>query len=58
MCPGLLETRFYAAAGIPAYAYGPGLLSVAQGPNEYIDLRKVLDSAAVYALTAGELLKP
>src|SRR3954471_5442249 len=23
MCPGLLETRFYAAQGIPAYAYGP-----------------------------------
>ncbi len=35
MCPGLLETRFYAATGIPAYAYGPGLLSVAHGPNEY-----------------------
>jgi succinyl-diaminopimelate desuccinylase len=31
MCPGLLETRFYAAAGIPAYAYGPGLLAVARG---------------------------
>src|SRR5262249_23143622 len=36
MCPGLLETRFYAASEIPAYAYGPGLLSVAHGPNEYI----------------------
>ncbi len=22
MCPGLLETRFYAEAGVPAYAYG------------------------------------
>ena len=52
MCPGLLETRFYAAKGIPAYAYGPGLLSVAHGPNEYVDLRKVVDVAAVYALTA------
>jgi succinyl-diaminopimelate desuccinylase len=41
MCPGLLEIRFYAALGIPAYAYGPGLLSVAHGPNEYVDLRKV-----------------
>src|SRR5262249_49726681 len=28
MCPGLLETRFYAARGIPAFAYGPGLLTV------------------------------
>jgi succinyl-diaminopimelate desuccinylase len=56
MCPGLLETRFYAAQGIPAYAYGPGLLSVAHGPNEYVDLRKVIDCAAIYALTAKEAL--
>jgi succinyl-diaminopimelate desuccinylase len=56
MCPGLLETRFYAAQGIPAYAYGPGLLSVAHGPNEYVDLRKVIDCAAVYALTAKDAL--
>jgi succinyl-diaminopimelate desuccinylase len=58
MCPGLLETRFYAAVGVPAYAYGPGLLSVAHGPNEYVDLRKMSDSAAIYALTALETLKP
>jgi acetylornithine deacetylase/succinyl-diaminopimelate desuccinylase-like protein len=56
MCPGLLETRFYAAKGISAYAYGPGLLSVAHGPNEYVDLRKVTEVAAVYALTAAEML--
>jgi succinyl-diaminopimelate desuccinylase len=56
MCPGLLETRFYAAQNIPAYAYGPGLLSVAHGPNEYIDLRKVADCAAIYALTAMDIL--
>ena len=58
MCPGLLETRFYAAQGVPAYAYGPGLLSVAHGPKEYVDLRKVTDCAAIYALTAMEMLKP
>ena len=57
MCPGLLETRFYAAQGIPAYAYGPGLLSVAHGPNEYVDLRKMIESAAICALTALDLLK-
>ena len=56
MCPGLLETRFYAAQGVPAYAYGPGLLSVAHGPNEYVDLRRVIDCAAIYALAALELL--
>jgi succinyl-diaminopimelate desuccinylase len=31
MCPGLLETRFYAAEGVPAYAYGPGMLSTLTG---------------------------
>ena len=56
MCPGLLEIRFYAALGVPAYAYGPGLLSVAHGPQEYVDLRKVCDCAAIYALTAIEIL--
>lgn len=52
LCPGLLETRFYAARGVPAYAYGPGLLSVAHGPREYVDLRRVVACAAIYALTA------
>jgi succinyl-diaminopimelate desuccinylase len=56
MCPGLLEIRFYAAQGIPAYAYGPGLLSVAHGPNEYVDLHKVRECAAIYALTAVAIL--
>lgn len=57
LCPGLLETRFYAAREIPNYAYGPGLLSVAHGPNEYVDLRRVTECAAIYALTATKILK-
>lgn len=56
MCPGLLETRFYAAHGIPALAYGPGLLSVSHGPSEYVDLRRIVETAAIYALTAMEML--
>ncbi len=56
MCPGLLETRFYAARGMPAYAYGPGLLSVAHGPKEYVDMRRVAECGAIYALTAMEIL--
>jgi acetylornithine deacetylase/succinyl-diaminopimelate desuccinylase family protein len=56
LCPGLLETRFYATRGIPAYAYGPGLLSVAHGPNEYVDLRKVIECAGIYAESARRLL--
>ena len=56
MCPGLLENRFYAAQGIPALAYGPGLLSVSHGPHEYVDLRRIIATAAIYALTAMEML--
>jgi succinyl-diaminopimelate desuccinylase len=56
MCPGLLETRFYATRGMPAYAYGPGLLSVAHGPKEYVDMRRVVESGAIYALTVVKIL--
>ena len=55
MCPGLLEIRFYAERGIPAFAYGPGLLTVSHGPNEFVPVEKVVDCAAVYALTGAEL---
>jgi succinyl-diaminopimelate desuccinylase len=56
MCPGLLETRFYAAQGVPAYAYGPGQLEVAHGANEFVDLRRISDCAAIYALVALDML--
>lgn len=56
MCPGLLETRFYAAKGIPAFAYGPGLLTVSHGPNEFVPIRNIAQCAEVYALTAAEML--
>jgi succinyl-diaminopimelate desuccinylase len=57
MCPGLLETRFYAAKGIAAYAYGPGLLTVSHGPKEFVPIRNIAASALVYALTAAEMLR-
>ena len=56
MCPGLLETRFYAAKGIPAFAYGPGLLTVSHGPNEFVPIDRIFQCAGIYALTAAELL--
>jgi succinyl-diaminopimelate desuccinylase len=56
MCPGLLETRFYAARGIPAFAYGPGLLTVSHGPNEFVPTRNIAQCALIYALTAAEVL--
>lgn len=56
LCPGILEIRFYAEKGIPAFAYGPGLLSVAHGPNEFVKRAELEDCALIYALTAARLL--
>ena len=53
MCPGVLETRWYAQLGIPAFAYGAGRLDVSHGPEEYIDEAAMRRCAAVYALFAG-----
>jgi succinyl-diaminopimelate desuccinylase len=58
LCPGLLEVRFYAEQGMPAYAYGPGLLSIAHGPKEFVDTDRIVECAAVYARTAADVLKP
>jgi succinyl-diaminopimelate desuccinylase len=57
MCPGLLETRFYAARGIPAFAYGPGLLTVSHGPSEFVPIRNIAQCAEIYALTAALMLQ-
>jgi succinyl-diaminopimelate desuccinylase len=56
MCPGLLEIRFYAGKGIPAFAYGPGILEVSHGPDEFVPIANVLDCAVIYALTACDVL--
>jgi acetylornithine deacetylase/succinyl-diaminopimelate desuccinylase-like protein len=58
MCPGLLEIRFYADQGMPAYAYGPGLLSISHGPKEFVHTDRIVECAAIYARTAATVLKP
>lgn len=57
LCPGLLETRFYSQQGIPALAFGPGDLSVSHGPNEYVDVPRLVECSQIYALTAMKLLQ-
>jgi succinyl-diaminopimelate desuccinylase len=57
MCPGVLETRWYAQLGIPAFAYGAGRLDVSHGPDEFIDEVAMRRCAAVYARFAGEMLQ-
>jgi acetylornithine deacetylase/succinyl-diaminopimelate desuccinylase family protein len=56
MCPGLLETRFYAERRVPAFAYGPGLLTVSHGPNEFVPIDRIVECAQIYAVTAADLL--
>jgi acetylornithine deacetylase/succinyl-diaminopimelate desuccinylase family protein len=55
MCPGLLEIRFYAERGVPAFAYGPGLLTVSHGPDEFVPIDRIVECAQIYALTAARL---
>jgi len=56
MCPGILETRWYARKGIPAFAYGPGLLEISHGPHEGIEVERIYQHALIYALAATRLL--
>jgi acetylornithine deacetylase/succinyl-diaminopimelate desuccinylase family protein len=56
MCPGILETRWYARKGIPAFAYGPGCLEVSHGPDEAIEIERIYQHALLYALAATRLL--
>ncbi|WP_192810230.1 ArgE/DapE family deacylase [Actinomadura rudentiformis] len=56
MCAGILEIRWYAQLGIPAFGYGPGRLDVSHGPDEYVEEAAMCRAAAVYALYAGEML--
>ena len=56
MCPGLLETRWYARRGIPAYAYGPGDLEVAHQAEEHVEIPRLLRAVDIYARTARTLL--
>ncbi len=53
---GLLEIRFYSALGIPAFAYGPGILAVSHGPQEFVRISRMVQCAKVYALTAARRL--
>jgi acetylornithine deacetylase/succinyl-diaminopimelate desuccinylase-like protein len=56
LCPGVLETRWYAQLGVPAFAYGGGRLDVSHGPEEYVEEAAIGRCAAVYALFAGAAL--
>ena len=56
LCPGTLDTRWYAQLGIPAFGYGAGRLDVSHGPDEFIDEAAMRRCAVAYALFAAEIL--
>jgi len=56
VCPGALDTRWYAQLGIPAFGYGAGRLDVSHGPDEYIEEAAMRRCAAVYARFAERML--
>ena len=55
LCPGLLEIRFYADRGVPAFAYGPGVLAVSHGPQEFVRISRMIECAKIYASTAARM---
>jgi succinyl-diaminopimelate desuccinylase len=48
-CPGVLETRVYDRLGIPAVAFGPGLIERMHGPDEDVPIANLLAATNVYA---------
>jgi len=56
LCPGLCEIRFFIGQGIPAYAYGPGLLEVSHGPEEYVRISDMWKCTEIYIRTILRLL--
>jgi succinyl-diaminopimelate desuccinylase len=58
LCPGVCEIQFFNNRGIPAYAYGPGLLEVSHQRNEYVRIADMLACTEVFIRTALRLLGP
>ena len=43
--------------GIPTISsFGPGYIKLAHGPDEYVNIQAIIDSAKIYALTAVNYL--
>jgi succinyl-diaminopimelate desuccinylase len=54
-CPGVLETRIYQRLGIPAVAFGPGLIDQMHSPDESVPTANLTAAAAIYADVASRL---
>lgn len=48
VCVGGLDARFFVKAGIPTATYGPGPMGLAHAPDEYVEVRQVVNVAQAY----------
>ncbi|MEM1923908.1 MAG: M20 family metallopeptidase [Pyrobaculum sp.] len=48
VCIGGLDARLFIKAGITAITYGPGPIGMAHAPDEYVEVRQVINVADVY----------
>jgi Acetylornithine deacetylase/Succinyl-diaminopimelate desuccinylase and related deacylases len=48
VCIGGLDARFFIKAGIPTVTYGPGPIGLAHAPDEYVEVRQVINVAEAY----------
>jgi succinyl-diaminopimelate desuccinylase len=48
-CPGVVEIRVYARLGMPAVAFGPGLIGEMHGPDERVPVANLAAAARIYA---------
>jgi acetylornithine deacetylase/succinyl-diaminopimelate desuccinylase-like protein len=57
MFPAYTDGHQFARCGIPAVpAFGPGLLTLAHGPNEWVSVEGIVQAAQIYALAAVNYL--
>jgi succinyl-diaminopimelate desuccinylase len=54
-CPGVLETRIYNRLGVPAVAFGPGLIDQMHEPDEYVPIENLAAAVSVYVQVARGL---
>ncbi|MCK6065866.1 MULTISPECIES: M20 family metallopeptidase [Microbacterium] len=53
--PGGTDAPWYSGLGIPTLpSFGPGVLTGAHGPNEYVSVQSVRDAARMYARIAAD----
>lgn len=52
------SAHFQTKAGIPTVpSFGPGMISLAHGPNEWVGIESTVQAAKIYALAAYDVLK-